>query len=536
MDSYAKGKRSGVFAVGLTAAFVAAVLSGCSGGGNAADSSGSSGSADSSAAASGSSSAPTTLKLVLNLNPEIDLKNNPVLQEAEKEANVKLDIEAPPQNSYFDRLRVIMASGDLPDIFWGGTDVDFEKWSQQGLLATLDDKIGQYPNLTANISKAQWGDTTALTDGKIHGVPRPNSYDRWGYLINQKWLDKLQLQAPTTVDEFVNVARAFTNDDPDGNGQKDTVGFTTGGNADESNIFALGSDFFTTAYGFSLNPGLPASDGKFHTNATSPDFLPYLTKLRDMYKEGIVDRDFITYKGTEYEERFASGKAGIIGISDRNVNAFLKKYNLNPADYTYHIPLRNLATGESIYNMPPSNWGAYQIPATSKNIDAALRFLDWANSADGFELFQLGLKGTNYNSYDLDKGTVDRTADQLQKLTNATSVNLAFAEAYRGREVVVGGDTQEERDKFAKEALDARKDVTEYYVPFIKQLSTFKASIPDQTATLASLETRYVTGDISEDEFRKFIDGTYKPLAEKTEADINAYMAQNPIAKKKGNE
>ncbi|MBO7744437.1 extracellular solute-binding protein [Paenibacillus sp. MWE-103] len=530
MKAFAGKRGRGGAAASLGIVSLVGLLAACSGGGNAADP------PNNAAAGSATEEPVPTLKLVLNLNPEINLKNNPVIQQAEKLAHVKLDIEAPPQNSYFDRLRVIMASGDLPDIFWGGTDVDFEKWSQQGLLATLDDKIASYPNLTANISKAQWGDSTALTDGKIHGVPRPNSYDRWGYLINQKWLDKLHLQAPATVDDFMNVARAFTNDDPDGNGQKDTVGFTTGGNADESNIFTLTSDFFSTAYNFSLNPGLPASDSKFHTNATSPDFLPYLTKLRDMYKEGIIDRDFITYKGTEYEERFASGKAGIIGISDRNVGVFLKKYNLNPADYTYHIPLKNLASGEAIYNMPPSNWGAFQIPASSKNIDAALKFLDWANSQEGFELFQLGLQDTNYNSYDAENGTVDRTPEQIQQLTTITSSSLAFAEAYRGREAIVGGDTQEERDKFNKEALEARKDVTEYYVPFIKQLSTFKASIPDQTATLTTLETRYVNGDISEDELKKFIDGTYKPLAAQTEQDINAYMAQNPIVKKKGGE
>ena len=41
-------------------------------------------------------------------------------------------------------------------------------------------------------------------------------------IIRQDWLDKLGLKAPTTIDEFEEVIRAFTEDDPDGNGQKDT--------------------------------------------------------------------------------------------------------------------------------------------------------------------------------------------------------------------------------------------------------------------------------------------------------------------------
>lgn len=45
-------------------------------------------------------------------------------------------------------------------------------------------------------------------------------------IIRQDWLDNLGLEAPTTIDEFEEVIRAFTEDDPDGNGEKDTYGFT----------------------------------------------------------------------------------------------------------------------------------------------------------------------------------------------------------------------------------------------------------------------------------------------------------------------
>ena len=37
---------------------------------------------------------------------------------------------------------------------------------------------------------------------------------------------KLKLKAPTTIDEFESVMDAFTNKDPDGNGKKDTFGFS----------------------------------------------------------------------------------------------------------------------------------------------------------------------------------------------------------------------------------------------------------------------------------------------------------------------
>ncbi len=42
--------------------------------------------------------------------------------------------------------------------------------------------------------------------------------------IRQDWLDKLGLEAPRTWDELVQVAEAFVTQDPDGNGEDDTIG------------------------------------------------------------------------------------------------------------------------------------------------------------------------------------------------------------------------------------------------------------------------------------------------------------------------
>ena len=59
--------------------------------------------------------APVTIKMFNRVNAGIIVENNPVVAEAEKLANVKLSIEAPPINNYTDKLKVMMASGALPD-------------------------------------------------------------------------------------------------------------------------------------------------------------------------------------------------------------------------------------------------------------------------------------------------------------------------------------------------------------------------------------------------------------------------------------
>ena len=46
-----------------------------------------------------------------------------------------------------------------------------------------------------------------------------------GLLIRKDWLDNLGLEMPTNAEELLEVMRAFTEDDPNGSGAADTIGF-----------------------------------------------------------------------------------------------------------------------------------------------------------------------------------------------------------------------------------------------------------------------------------------------------------------------
>lgn len=41
------------------------------------------------------------------------------------------------------------------------------------------------------------------------------------------WLDKLGLEVPKTLDDYEKVLTAFVEEDPDGNGKKDTAGLAS---------------------------------------------------------------------------------------------------------------------------------------------------------------------------------------------------------------------------------------------------------------------------------------------------------------------
>ena len=111
--------------------------------------------ASASAAGTGSSSpasaepdnSPITLTVLNRVNAEIVLDDNPMLAAVAEKTGVTLEIEAPPISNYTDRLQLVMASGDLPDIIYTWEfDQNYEKWANDGLILPLDEYIEDYPN------------------------------------------------------------------------------------------------------------------------------------------------------------------------------------------------------------------------------------------------------------------------------------------------------------------------------------------------------------------------------------------------------
>jgi ABC-type glycerol-3-phosphate transport system substrate-binding protein len=474
---------------------------------------------------------PVVLNAVLQINPEVELDNNPIIAEIEQRLNIRLNIEAPPVSGYGDRIRMMVAVGDMPHLLHYGADIFASQWAEEGLLLDVTDIRHSYANLMDNITEEQWGDTVFHGD-RIHGVPRPNSGDRWGFLINTRWLDNLGLEAPRTVDEFIEVARAFTFDDPEGTGAITVgVGLHADAGSMNSGVWHLHNDFLTTAFGFSnWHAGMPDVDGASRLRPFMTYYAEYLQLLRDMFEEGILDREFITHTSSEHQEKFAMNRIGIIGASEMNyITSLIENFSLDMNDFKFMPPLTR-GDREPMYAMPPSNWMAYYIDAhaSPEAQDAALRLLDFANSEEGFILLHLGQAGVHFNSYDLEARTVDRTPAQLDARTRVTSNMLAMANSFRGRPPLQGGSTPEATAKWKEETAFSASETTRVYFAFSNMLDRIGSDFPDEVQTLNGLEVRFVTGEVSLQEVLDFVHGTYADLVADIAQEFAAHYAANP--------
>ena len=148
--------------------------------------------------------------------------SSPVWQALEDYTNTDLTIEWAPNSNLEDKFNITLSSGDLPHVMYvPGKSPSFISAVEDGAFWELGPYLDDYPNLSqANEIILN----NSSINGKIFGIYRSRDLGRNGVIIRKDWLENLGLEEPKTIDDFYNMLKAFTEEDPDGNGQDDTYG------------------------------------------------------------------------------------------------------------------------------------------------------------------------------------------------------------------------------------------------------------------------------------------------------------------------
>jgi putative aldouronate transport system substrate-binding protein len=226
-------------------------------------------------------------------------------KEYEKKFGIKLKVNAIPRNTYMEKINLMLTSGEIKGIlsFFGPSDV--LKAIEDGTIEPLDEylkdnKVWQsLPEEMKNLYKYE---------GKTYGIPQGYNgqvFTRW---VRKDWLDNLGMKAPQTIDDLYNMAKAFVEQDPDKNGKQDTGGLTAAGTWNLQDVFqAFDARLDNTgSYGFVWDP----KDGAWVDSMLKPGMVDALKYLNNMYKNGYLDKEVFTNKGSNMREKIYSGKFG----------------------------------------------------------------------------------------------------------------------------------------------------------------------------------------------------------------------------------
>ncbi|MBB6634285.1 extracellular solute-binding protein [Cohnella thailandensis] len=349
-----------------------------------------------------------------------------MIRYAERIFNVDLDVWNLENNQYEALLDLKLAQGAIPDLFRIRQPQDLLKYRQQGVLAEIpEEMLNEYaPNLMRAIREnaPDYRDYGKI-DGKYYGIPviNPTNIYRIPVVYRQDWLDKLHLRVPETLAEFEKVMYAFANEDPDGNGIKDTYGLSIEG---MNVVFgAFGQIVFADQLYFG------EKDGKLVIGALEPEMMEALGYLRKWYRDGVVDPEFITgenkggYKHLSHS--FINGTIGMTSmgnyyhwIQDGDYQAWGSNGEETPVEATFNAkeltaihPQARIAFGRP-FSGPEGKRGskAYDMlmSFTAIGADAAkepgkletiLRILDYVSAnpdPDESASMEYGIEGTHW--------------------------------------------------------------------------------------------------------------------------------------------
>ncbi|WP_309121142.1 extracellular solute-binding protein, partial [Paenibacillus sp.] len=173
-----------------------------------------------------------TIKIMANFNPaDVAPADQALFDKVEAALNVDLEWIVPPSTGYKEQLQLSLVSGDYPDMvmFPAETDETFLNAVNEGIVIPVNPFLDLLPNIKQYTYDVSWEALETLRDGNIYGIPRTSVARNDGFIIRQDWLDNLGIQVPesreVTIDQFTDILRKFTFDDPDGNGKNDTYGF-----------------------------------------------------------------------------------------------------------------------------------------------------------------------------------------------------------------------------------------------------------------------------------------------------------------------
>lgn len=245
-------------------------------------------------------------------------------QKMEEMTGVKMEVNFVPTLSYVDKITAFIASKSLPMVFTANGNVLRNNnllmaLDSDGFWA-LDDYIKDYPELYNFVGEQVW--ENSKVHGKIYGIPRLRILPRNGLIIRQDWLDALNPEMPETFDELYEVAKAFTENDPDGNGQNDTVGIVTAYQGVGNRGW---NGFQTLATAFGAPNGWAYQDGTMVPDFGTQEYVTALKYIKKLYDDGYMNKDFAEINAQARYENFDKGTYGMVfGVIDdvnaRNVN------------------------------------------------------------------------------------------------------------------------------------------------------------------------------------------------------------------------
>ncbi|MFC6334143.1 extracellular solute-binding protein [Paenibacillus septentrionalis] len=310
----------------------------------------------------------------------------------EQLTHTKLELNWVPDVIYSDKMNTALTTNSLKKVmFVKYTDYITVKNSiRTGAFWEIGPYLEQFPNLKKlNRDILQ---QTAV-DGNIYGLYTERQSSRQGIILRKDWLDQLGLQEPQTIEELYDILYAFTYDDPDQNGQHDTVGLT------DRNDLIYGA-FKTLSSYFGTPNNWEIVDGSFVPEFETQGYMDTMNFMKKLYENKLINVDFPVTSKDVQRELLIRGTAGVYIGAMTDVQRLYEEAKRFNEQVEFTVVNRIAGPkGYRIWSIPNFN-GLYlfskkAIP-TEEELLRVLSFFDRTMDADVANLLHYGIQDKHY--------------------------------------------------------------------------------------------------------------------------------------------
>lgn len=231
-----------------------------------------------------------------------DVTNNPWIRSYKERYNIEVVPAFVSDNTdYATKINLAIAEGNLPDAFQVNAS-QLQQLIEADLLYDMTEVFDTYAcdAIKSFMETEPESFDSGKSDGKLYGIPQLG----YGYLphprfiwIRKDWKENLGLKDPETMDDVVEIAKAFMEE------------YGSMGIAADQSLTML--KMIAIAWGAHPDIWVDDGTGNIVYGSVQPEMKEALAAWAQWYQDGVISADFATTNTEKINEDTINGKVGV---------------------------------------------------------------------------------------------------------------------------------------------------------------------------------------------------------------------------------
>lgn len=372
--------------------------------------------------ATGEETVPTLS--VFDINAGDHRFDDRIAQEIIERTGVRIQV-IDPTDDPAEKVNLMLAYRDYPDMILVGLG-SIGRYQSAKALVDLEPFMDSLPNV-----KAMYGDMLnrlRTEEGELFYLSNWYGKDedavaafhiRYDYMCEVGGKERADSDVPFTQEEFLELLRRFKEKYPEIGGQ-------------ESIPFTLCIDLnysMATEGMYGLKTYYEDETG-LHYTARDPRYLSMILFLNEMYREGLLDKEWVVNRHGLFSQKMRGGRVFSTACAywdlNEDTDVMKKEQGEESTFYAYKVLGNGIPETETTYSGRNFlGWDAIAITENCRDMDAALRVMDFLSSEEGQYLMLWGIEGEDWDYVD----GVRTPRDELVKAVTE-DINQAIEDTY----------------------------------------------------------------------------------------------------------